>query len=125
MITYDWNCKAVNVRPLEDGEVDVVYNVDWIVTGTSDILAPEGYSPDPSLFYHANSMGQQELPWNPESTFIPFEDLTNEIVVEWTQAQMSEGRVASIEADIASQIESQINPTSISLIIGEPISSVE
>ena len=125
MITYDWNCKAVNVRPLEDGEVDVVYNVDWIVTGTSDILAPEGYSPDPSPFYQANSMGQQELPWNPESTFIPFEDLTNEIVVEWTQAAMGEEQVASIETNIASQIESLINPTSITLTIGEPVPPVE
>ena len=121
MITYDWNCKAVNVRPLEDGEVDVVYNVDWIVTGTSDIIAPEGYSPDPSPFYHANSMGQQELPWNPESTFIPFEDLTNEIVVEWTQAAMGDEQVASIETSIASQIESLIHPTSVTLTIGEPV----
>ena len=78
MITYDWNCKAVNARPLEGGEVDVVYNVDWIVTGTSDIPAPEGFSPDPSPFYFAVDRGLQDLTWDPESTFIPFEDLTNE-----------------------------------------------
>jgi len=65
------------------------------------------------------------VPWNPEGTFIPFEDLTNEIVVEWTQAAMGEEQVASIETSIASQIESIINPTSITLTIGEPVPPVE
>ncbi len=120
MITYDWNCKTVDARPLEDGEVDVVYNVHWRVTGTSDVLAPGS-----STFYQASIAGTQTVTWNPEGTFIPFEDLTNEIVVEWTKSAMGEEQVASIEASVASQIESQINPTSISLIIGEPVPTTE
>ena len=36
MITYDWNCKTVDVHPQEEGETDVVYNVHWIVTGTKE-----------------------------------------------------------------------------------------
>ena len=115
MINYDWNCKTVDARPLEDGEVDVVYNVHWIVTGISDELKPDGSA------YAATSIGTQNVPWNPEGAFIPFEDLTNEIVVEWTQAAMGEEQVASIEASIASQVESLINPTSITLTIGEPV----
>jgi hypothetical protein len=53
--------------------------------------------------------------------FIPFVDLTNEEVVAWTQAAMGEEQVASIEASIASQVESLIKPTSITLTIGEPV----
>ena len=119
MINYDWNCKTVDARPLEDGEIDVVYNVHWIVTGISDELKPDGSA------YSATNIGTQNVPWNPEGAFIPFEDLTNEIVVEWTQAAMGEEQVASIEASIASQIESLINPTSITLTIGEPVPPVE
>ena len=119
MINYDWNCKTVDARPLEDGEIDVVYNVHWIVTGISDELKPDGST------YSATSIGTQNVPWNPEGTFIPFEDLTNEMVVEWTQAAMGEEQVASIETSIASQIESLINPTSITLTIGEPVPPVE
>ena len=125
MIKYDWNCQAVDARPLEGGEVDVVYNVRWVVTGISYVLAPEGYSPDPSPFYQAYSTGAQGLPWDPESAFIPFEDLTNEIVVGWTQAAMGEEWIAGIEAEIANKIENQINPTSIALIIGEPVPPTE
>ena len=119
MITYDWNCRTVDARPLEDGQTDVVYNVHWRVTGTSDELNPEGNA------YSAGSIGTQTVTWNPEGTFIPFEDLTNEIVVEWTQAAMGEEQVASIETSIASQIESLIHPTSVTLTIGEPILPVE
>ena len=47
----------------------------------------------------------------------PFEDLTNEIVVEWTQDAMGEEQVTDIEANIAANIELLINPTSITLTI--------
>ena len=40
MITYDWNCKTVDVHPQEEGETDVVYNVHWIVTGVDDGFLP-------------------------------------------------------------------------------------
>ena len=113
MINYDWNCRTVDARPLEGGETDVVYNVHWRVTGTSDQTNPEGNA------YSAGSIGTQAVTWNPEGTFIPFEDLTNEIVVEWTQAAMGEEQVANIEASITSQIESLIHPTSVTLTIGE------
>ena len=119
MINYDWNCRTVDARPLEDGEADVVYNVHWRVTGVSDKLNSEGNT------YSANSIGTQRVTWNPEGTFIPFENLTNEIVVEWTQAAMGEEQVAGIQANIASQIESLINPTSITLTIGEPVTLLE
>ena len=36
MTTYNWNCKTVDCYPEQDNEADVVYNVHWIVTGTSD-----------------------------------------------------------------------------------------
>ena len=39
---YNWNCKTVDVHPIEDNETDVVYNVHWIVTGVSDELDPQG-----------------------------------------------------------------------------------
>ena len=113
MIKYTWDCKTVEVRPLENSETDVVYNVNWKVTGTSDILDSDGTA------YSAIAIGEQILTYNLEGTFIPFEDLTNEIVFEWTQAAMGEEQVANIEASIASQIESLIHPTSVTLTIGE------
>jgi len=115
MITYDWNCKTVDAYP-QDGEyADLVYNVHWIVTGVSDELKSDGTA------YSVTNIGTQSLNTSDVTVFIPFEDLTNEIVVEWTKAAMGEEQVASIEASIESQINSLITPTTVTLTIGEPV----
>ncbi len=113
MITYDWNCKTVDVHPQEEGETDVVYNVHWIVTGTSDQLDPQGNA------YSTNNIGTQVVPIDPETPFIPFDELTNEIVVGWTKDAMGEEQVKAIEDSIASQIAELENPTSVTMTIGE------
>tara|TARA_B110000977_G_scaffold193743_1_gene269177 strand:- start:1157 stop:1474 length:318 start_codon:yes stop_codon:yes gene_type:complete len=105
MITYDWNCKTVDVHPQEEGETDVVYNVHWIVTGVDGD-------------YSASCIGTQVVPLSEGGTFIPFEDLTNEIVVEWTKEAIGEEQVTQIEAGVASEIEGKINPTSVTMTIG-------
>ena len=115
MITYDWNCKTVDAYPQDGDYSDLVYNVHWRTTGVSDQLDPDG------LAYSVTIIGTQSLDVSDVTDFIPFEDLTNEEVVAWTQAAMGEEQIASIEASIASQVESLIKPTSITLTIGEPV----
>jgi hypothetical protein len=41
MTTFNWNCRTVDVYPTDETYADVVYNVHWIVTGTSDQLDPQ------------------------------------------------------------------------------------
>ena len=53
--TYTWDCKTVDVYPTNQEETDVVYNVHWIVTGTSDELDPQGVA------YSSGSIGTQTL----------------------------------------------------------------
>ena len=104
MITYDWNCKTVDVHPQEEGETNVVYNVHWIVTGTKED-------------YTVNSIGTQVVTLDPEAEFIPFDELTNEIAVEWTKDAMGEEQVKAIEDSIASQVAELENPTSVTMTI--------
>ena len=119
MTTYDWNCKTVDCYPEQNNEADVVYNVHWIVTGTSDQLNPEG------IAYSATNIGTQSLDTSQITEFIPFDQLTNDEVVAWTKGAMGDEQVASIEASIQSQIDSLITPTSVTLTIGEPVPPVE
>ena len=83
-----------------------MYNVHWIVTGVDGD-------------YSATNIGTQVVTLDPESTFIPFKDLTNEIVVGWTKEAMGEDQVDQIETSIAGQIEDQKNPVSVTMTIGE------
>ena len=106
MITYDWNCKTVDVHPQKEGKTNVVYNVHWIVTGIKKD-------------YSVNNIGTQIVKLDPETSFIPFDKLTNEIVVGWTKNAMGANKVQTIEDSIASKIAELENPTSITMTIGE------
>ena len=108
MITYDWNCKTVDVVLQEEGLTDVVYNVHWIVTGTSDA-------------YSSTIIGTQTVTLDESTPFIPFADLTNDVVVGWTKAAMGEEQVASIESGIADAIEKEINPVTATMQLPEQV----
>lgn len=112
MITYNWNCKTVDAYVEQGGNDDVVYNVHWIVTGTKEESEKQ---------YSYINIGTQTLDTSEITDFIPFDQITNEQVVAWTQAAMGAEQVASIEANIADAIELEINPVSITLTVGEPL----
>jgi len=110
---YNWNCKTVDVHPQEAGETDVVYNVHWIVTGISDEIDPEGNA------YQVKTIGTQNVLLDLESEFIPFENLTNEIVVSWTKEAIGEEQVSYLENNIKEAIDLQINPTSVTMTVAD------
>jgi len=108
MINYEWNCKTVDVYP-QDGEyTDVVYNVHYYVLGE-----------DSETAYQSNLIGTQILNVSDITDFKPFNELTNEDVVAWCKVAMGEEQVAQIEDTIAAAIEDQVNPTSVTMTIGE------
>ena len=89
-----WNCKTVDVYPTDQNYTDVVYNVHWIVTGTSSEVDAEGNA------YIATSIGTQVLDTSNITNFIPIEDLTNAEVEAWTQAAMGAEQVTALEAGV-------------------------
>lgn len=111
MITYNWNCKTVDVYPTQGDLEQVVYNVHFRVTGTSDELNDQG---DP---YSFTQIGTQVLSTEGIENFIPFSELTNEQVTGWVKEAMGEKKVASIESSLESMINLAINPVSITLEI--------
>ena len=111
--TYEWNCKTVDVHPTEGDYTDVVYNVHWIVTGTSEEVDSEGNP------YTATSIGTQVLDTSEITDFIPVEDLTNEEITNWTKAAMGEEEVAGLEESLQNTINSLITPTSVTITMGE------
>jgi hypothetical protein len=116
-IIYSWDCRTVDCYPTKDEQGveldDVVYNIHWRLTGT-EVVDTKTYS--------ATVIGTQMVAADdidPE-TFVPFDELTNEIATGWCTSAMGAEQVANLETSVANQIESQINPTSITLVIGEP-----
>ena len=109
--TTAWDCKTVDVHPTEGSNADVVYNVHWIVTGTSSKKDPDGN------FWQASNIGTQIVP-APTGTFIPFAELKESDVEAWTKTAMGADLVAGTEASVVAAVALLITPTSITMTIG-------
>lgn len=93
-ITYNWIIEALDVVPKEGELVNVVSVVHWRRKGVDGDYSAEVYST-----YSCPS---------PSSTdFTAYPDLTQAQVEGWLNAGLD---VTSIDANIATQIEQQINP---------------
>ena len=117
-IIYTWDCRTVDCYPTKDEQGveldDVVYNIHWRLTGTEAV---------DTKTYTATVIGTQMVSADDidPATFVPFDELTNEIATGWCTAAMGPEQVTNLETSVANQIASQINPTSITLVIGQPI----
>lgn len=100
-ITYTWS--IVNLeRFVTSG---VVYTVHWAVNA---ILPHSG---EDSEDVHARSYGSIGLEAPSEvDEFIPYEELTPEIIITWVKNKLGEEQTSLIEASLASQIDEKINP---------------
>ena len=106
MITYDWNCKTVDVYPVNEGNNNVVYNVHYRVVGEDSETAVLG-----------DFIGTQVLDVSDITDFTPFEDLTNDQITNWVKTTLGAEKVTQIEDSIASQIGEKENPTSVTMVI--------
>ena len=110
--TYTWDCKTVDVYPTHDGHSDVVYVVHWRLNAESDQQDAEGNN------YSASVYGTHSVNADDITNFIPFADLTNDIVTGWVTAGMGDDEVASLKSSLDDQIALLITPTSVTKTIG-------
>ena len=97
-ITYNWNFNPLESYPTASGETDVVFLVHW------QLYANTGS-------YGASAIGTQAIAaLESGSTFIPFNELTKDIVCGWVTSSMASGSVEAMYASLEQQIENQINP---------------
>jgi len=99
MITNKWNIVALNCKPDVNGMLDYVVTSHWTLTATDGTYT--------GSVYGTASFEVDETKPN----YTPYTNLTLDEVIAWTQAALGAEQVASYEANVASQIEAQINPT--------------
>jgi len=113
MNTYDWDCKTVDVHPSEGGQTNVIYNVHWRVTATSDAVDANDNA------FNATNIGTQTLQFDSENDFTAFDDLTHATIIEWVKAAMGEEEVNVIQGGLDSQITELQTPTSVTLTVAD------
>ena len=111
--TYSWDCKTVDCYPSKDDNTDVVYNIHWRYTFTSDKVDAE------SNPYTATIISTQVISTDDITDFIPFADLTNAKVTEWCESAIGAEKVDEMKSSLDAQIAEKINPTSVTLSVSE------
>ena len=92
--TFTWSVTAMDCYPVEQGNADVVFNVHWTCAGTDGT-------------YNGGVYSTCSVP-APESTFTPYDQLTQDQVLGWIWANGVDKQ--SAEAAVQQQIDNQINP---------------
>lgn len=97
-MTYTWTATNLIGYPQYEGETDVITTVFYTVAA------------DDGQGHTATLSSIQQTPLDPTVPFIPYADLTNDIVIGWVQDDLGENGVNSIYANLDAQIAAQINP---------------
>ena len=96
-ITNTWAVQQLNAYPELDGQADVVFSVHWQLNGTDGT-------------YNGSVYGSVGVTLDEGASFVPYADLTQAQVIGWVQSALGEEQVTAYEANVAQQIENQINP---------------
>lgn len=107
MINYNWNVSKLLTETI-DGKQDYVVIAGYEVIATEDTFnASTGFL---AVQFSTESVG----------TFIPYDELTESIVIGWIKETLGESGVNSIEESLAGQIESQKNPPQVPVVTPLP-----
>ena len=96
MINYTWTIKNLWTKTV-DGQQD------YVVIAAYDVTGVDGE-------FSSSLSNTAQFSTESVSSFVPYAELTEEIVLGWIKADLGENGINSIEACIAGQIDSQKNP---------------
>ena len=96
MTNYTWEVTALYTETI-DGEQN------YVVISNYGVLGVEGT-------YSASVSNIARFSTESVTPFVPYENLTNDIVIGWIKTDLGVDGVSNLEACIQGQIDSQINP---------------
>ena len=96
MTTFTWSINDLMTQTIEGKQ-------DYVVVADYTLLGVDGT-------YTASVGGISRFSTEDTGVFIPYEDLTEDIVIGWVKGQLGENGIISLEACIQGQINSMINP---------------
>ena len=96
MTTYTWNVTALYTETIAGEQ-------NYVVIANYEVVGVDGT-------YSASLSNIARFSTASVTPFIPYEDLTETIVIGWIQDELGVDGVSNLEACIQGQIDSQINP---------------
>ena len=104
--TFSWFFETFYAYPTMDNYKDVVFMVRWTYKGT--------YVDSNGVVYKSERPGTSQISTNDIKTFIPFEQLTQNDVIEWVS---QEENITTLQQQLVDSINNQITPPPPTIII--------
>jgi hypothetical protein len=101
-ITKTWRINQMDAYPEKEGLTNVVFTIHW------SFLANDENGHGTSVY------GTVGVKLDPDSTYIPFEEITESQAIDWVKNSLGKEQVAELEAKLDSEIDALINPTVVS-----------
>jgi predicted metal-dependent TIM-barrel fold hydrolase len=101
MNTYTWQINQLDCYPTEESQTNVIFAVHWRINATDET-------------HNVTSYGVQSLTYMVGNPFTPFEQLTEETIIDWVKTAIGAEQVTSIQANLNTQIANLVNPPVIS-----------
>jgi hypothetical protein len=98
MTTYTW--KIDGLRTIQTPEPNYVVEVAWSISGVYDV-------------YMAAIGNRTTLSESQSSEFIPYDQLTEEIVLGWLRDTLGGAAIADLEAKIQADIDRRLTPPAV------------
>ena len=102
MITYSWDITALNSYPEYMGNQDVVFTIFATYIGTD------------GTYSSSINLGQALILSN-DATFTPYADLTEEQVLGWLLAALTQQQISQMQSKITAQIIADNQPPFVQL----------
>lgn len=97
MTSFTWTITRLDCYAQSEGQQDVVFVAYWTLSGNNG-------------FYQGSVSGTQGLIYDGYGPFTPYQDLTEQQVVDWVKSAMGSSLVAQYEYDVEAQIASEAQP---------------
>lgn len=111
MTTYTWAVTALYTETIAGEQ-------NYVVIAGYEVVGVDGD-------YTASLSNIARFSTESVSPFIPYEDLTETIVITWIQDELGVDGVSNLEACIQGQIDSQINPPVVPVNTPLPWATIE
>jgi hypothetical protein len=104
-VTYNWSVHSLSV--LQEPKTNYVVKVGWLVSGSfNNFVASRG--------------GITEFKVEQNDHFVNFEELTEQIVLDWVKTKLGEETVLQIEKSISASLDAMQNPKPIAVDVPLP-----
>tara|TARA_S200002703_G_scaffold96863_2_gene83692 strand:- start:3046 stop:3396 length:351 start_codon:yes stop_codon:yes gene_type:complete len=106
-ITYTWNFNPLDVTYESASLQNVVHNVHWQTTATTEATSSLGVSGS----WTARNIGTQALVAADSASFSDYDSLTYDQIFGWVTESMGQEQYDSIITSLSSSLYNQLNPT--------------